>query len=77
MLLGGMLFEKAFDLLHELIAGRAVKQAVVECNREVYHRANGNGIVNHDHAFWMAPVPMIADCGWLMTGVPKSDPKMP
>src|SRR5260221_10714355 len=40
-------FEDRFHLLRELVAQRAVDQAMVEGERQVAHRTDGDGVVEH------------------------------
>ena len=39
-------------MTHELVCNRPIDHAVIIRQREIDHRTNGNGVVNHDRAFF-------------------------
>ncbi len=45
------LFQAFFYLVHELMCRGAIDHAVIVGEREIYHRTNRDGIVNHHGAF--------------------------
>ena len=72
--------EALAQVAEEAARVRAVDEAVVVGQRDVHHRADRDHVLAERRPatthgrFTSAYVPRIADCGWLMTGVPWNVP---
>jgi len=63
--------------VQELVGDGAIHDAVVVAERDVAHRADGDGVVDHHRTLFDRAESQNADVGWLMTGRPNRPPKTP